>query len=130
ADGRETKQLESSYISFSEDKDRHVFIAKGKIKYKKVVFEVEDRWRIGPIGLFTVNRNLTVSGDLEGGFMSAVQLTPDISTKRDAVFLFAPGMIYGTTSHLPEWAVGGTRSKDIIQIREDRLGAPLLGMYF
>src|SRR5690606_30520830 len=60
ADGRETKQLESSYISFSEDKDRHVFIAKGKIKYKKVVFEVEDRWRIGPIGLFTVNRNLTV----------------------------------------------------------------------
>ena len=42
SDNERIERLASGYSSFSEDKANHVFIAKGKVAYKKVSFDVRD----------------------------------------------------------------------------------------
>jgi hypothetical protein len=126
-DGDETQTITSGYDSFSKKDD--VVTAKGKVKYKKVLFVVLDQWRNSSESI-TITRHIEVRGEIDGGFMSGIFLNPNKSVKRDSVLLFAPGMIYGATDYLPERAIGGIKAKDFIWIREDRLPAPLLGLFF
>ena len=80
-----------------------------------------------------LKRTVTVEGSAPGGFLSAICFNlADPLTWLD-VDPFAPGMIYGREGRVNPRAIGsqenyadGVRS---VVIREDRLTAPLFGMY-
>ncbi len=120
------KELKAGYDKFSSQEN--TFIAEGTIKYNQVTFYVTDKWsQKGDI--LIVDRNLKVLGNAAGGFMSSIQFSLNDSGTRDSFKLFAPGMIYGPTQFLTNEAIGGSVCKDFIRIREDRLPAPLFGIF-
>ena len=97
-------------------------------------FVVEDRWTVKGSTL-QLSRKVLVSGNADAGFMSSVSLShPDIQL-RPQVDYFAPGMIYGGPEHLSAGSIGasdtyGAGGHGNVQIREDRLPAPMLGVHF
>ena len=125
--GESTQTLASGYDSF-ESVDG-AFVARGSVQYEEARFVVHDTWS-QDAGSLRLDRSLIVEGNAAGGFMSAFRLSHHEAAKRDAVKLFAPGMIYGTTDNLLPEAIGGRESTDFIRIREDRLPAPLIGAQF
>jgi hypothetical protein len=125
--GAVAASLESGYQSF--ENERGSWIARGLVEYKGATFHVTDRWREEG-RILTVDRMVSVSGSLPGGFMSGITLSPHQPATRDSVKLFAPGMIYGGTDNLTAGAIGGSDVKDFIRIREDRLPAPMIGAWF
>ena len=97
-------------------------------------FTVEDRWTIEG-AVMELSRKVLVNGTANCGFLSSVVLShPDVQT-RSQVDYFAPGMIYGSPDHLSAGSIGGsevygTGGHGDVQIREDRLPAPLFGVHF
>jgi hypothetical protein len=96
-------------------------------------FNVEDNWKISG-AVLSLARRVTVSGNGEGGFLSAITLATQKPFSRSDVDFFVPGMIYGGPDHLTEIAIGGMETyrsgQGRVRIREDRMPAPVLGVRF
>lgn len=78
-----------------------------------------------------IARRLIVHGNgkTEEGFVSVYRLESPGPVNRVDSHLFLPGTVYGTTDNLQPTAIGGektyTEGGGLLQIREDRLPAPL-----
>lgn len=98
---------------------------------------VLDQWSIVDDGL-KLSRHVTVEGNAEGGFLTGIYFTVGDTTVGDTltwldVDAFAPGMIYGREGRLNPRAIGSQENYAdgvrCMMIREDRLPAPLFGLY-
>ncbi len=96
-------------------------------------FDVEDRWSATG-DVLSLDRRVTVHGTSDRSFTSNIRLEHPGHLSRNNVEYFAPGMIYGSFAHLTPAAIGGRdtyeQGKGIVQIREDRLPAPMFGVHF
>ncbi len=97
-------------------------------------FSFEDEWSVQG-DVLELSRTVTVSGSSSEGFLSAIEFPHPETHPRSAVDYFAPGMIYGSTAHLTNAAIGGSLSYEAgghgqVRIREDRLPAPMFGVHF
>lgn len=108
-------------------------IGRGTITAGKVQFVFYDRWSHKPAGL-SLDREVSVVGNGEGGFMSALVFSTATPWRRRDVKQFVPGIIYGTTDKFPENGLVTkeeyTNGHGIVRIREDRMPAPLFGVHF
>ena len=100
----------------------------------KTRFTVEDQWSINGSEI-QLARKVTVAGTAAYGFLTSISLSHPDAQPRSEVDYFAPGMIYGGTDHLTKAAIGGSdlyagEGHGEIQIREDRLPAPMFGVHF
>lgn len=97
-------------------------------------FSVEDRWSIHGTAI-QLSRKVTVTGTANYGFLTFITFLHPETHPRSEVDYFAPGMIYGSTDHLSRAAIGGSdtyraEGQGEVQVREDRLPAPLFGVHF
>lgn len=102
------------------------FTGKGNIRINGVTYQIEDLWQLSG-NILNLSRHLKVKGNAAGGFLSSASLL-SAGVKAD-VRCFAPGMIYGDPGVISADAIGGINSGDDIWIREDRLPAPMFGVY-
>lgn len=106
--------------------------AVGQVTLGGAQIEVTDQWRVAD-GFFRLDRVCRVASDGAGGFniRTRFQLAQG---SPEAVRVFVPGMIYGTSAHLTKVAIGGAdvwnadRAFDVI-IREDRMPGPIVAMF-
>lgn len=115
---------ESGYTIIQREKNG--LTGKGNIQMDNITFQVEDHWKISGNTL-SCSRSLKVKGNAAGGFLSSVNLIS--SGKRKDYRCFAPGMVYGNPEVISADAIGGINSGNDIWIREDRLPAPMFGIY-
>ena len=70
----------------------------------------------------------------EEDFLTSVSFSTESVYQRQQASIFVPGMIYGGTDNLPDGAIGGKKNfmngYGNAYIREDRMAAPLFGLYF
>jgi hypothetical protein len=97
-------------------------------------FTVEDRWIIKE-NVIQLIRNVTVVANANLGFLTSITFGHPDAHPRAEVDYFAPGIIYAGTQHLSVAAIGGSDSYGAeghgeIQIREDRLPAPMFGVHY
>ena len=100
----------------------------------EVQFDVTDSWAIEG-DCVRLARVVKVSGSSDQGFATAVTFVHTQPHPRSQVNYFAPGMIYGGVEHLSPAAIGGSAtygpgSHGDVQVREDRLPAPMFGVWF
>jgi hypothetical protein len=100
----------------------------------KTRITVEDQWSISGTEI-ELSRKVTVAGTTDCGFLTSISFLHPDSHPRSEVDYFAPGMIYGSTDHLSAAAIGGSDTYRAggygeIQVREDRLPAPMFGVHF
>lgn len=110
------------------------FTAEGELHLPAGVrVRMRDTWRVTDSALKLL-RTLTVEDDGPGGFLSAVTFETGPSTHASSFKPFAPGMIYGNSDYITPTAIGGHAHHEAgvrqVRIREDRLPAPLVGLYF
>lgn len=105
------------------------FLGKATIKIHGASFQVADYWNIDS-SVLTLSRHVEVHGYAVGGFLSAIKLLSQEKKHRSEVDYFAPGMIYGSSAHVTKTAIGGKKAGLKTWIREDRLPAPMFGIYF
>ncbi|SEB08799.1 hypothetical protein [Leifsonia sp. 21MFCrub1.1] len=90
---------------------------------------VRDTWTAGSRGV-RVTRELSVTGDGDGAFQSAVALPLDCSLEAAAPFL--PGVIYGDAAPVPALALGSPALRAgglrTLIVREDRAAAPVFAL--
>lgn len=108
------------------DKNGDGFTGRAVVEINDVSFEVKDDWKISD-NILEFSRKLKVAGNGSGGFLSAV--TFNNRQAIEEVRYFAPGMIFGNKDHLTRVAIGGHEAGTATWIREDRLPAPLFGIY-
>lgn len=94
---------------------------------------VRDEWWIADHQL-RLARSVTIEGKADGGFLTAIQLDIERPLTWLDVDAFAPGMIYGREGRINPRAIGSRENyadgvRQVI-IREDRLPAPVFGLYF
>jgi hypothetical protein len=97
-------------------------------------FTVEDRWSSSGMEI-QLARKVTVAGTANFGFLTSITFSHPEAHPRSEVDYFAPGMIYGSSGHLSAAAIGGSETYGAeghgeLQIREDRLPAPMFGVHF
>ncbi len=102
------------------------FSGKTVVKVNDISFQVKDDWKISD-NILEFSRELKVVGNGPGGFLSAVTFNNRQSIEE--VRYFAPGMIFGNKDYLTRVAIGGHEAGTATWIREDRLPAPLFGLY-
>lgn len=102
------------------------FIGRAVVEINDVSFEVKDDWKVSN-NILEFSRELKVAGNGSGGFLSAVTFNNHQTIEE--VRYFAPGMIFGNKDHLTRVAIGGHEAGTATWIREDRLPAPLFGIY-
>lgn len=100
----------------------------------KTRITVEDQWNISGTEI-QLSRKVAVAGTADYGFLTSITFLHPDSYPRSEVDYFAPGMIYGSTDHLSAAAIGGSdtyraEGHGEIQVREDRLPAPMFGVHF
>jgi len=92
---------------------------------------VNDEWSLNNHDL-RLRRRVTVEGQADGGFLTALCLNVDIPLKWSEIDAFAPGMIYGRAGRLNPRAIGSQENYvDGVRhfvLREDRLPAPVFGI--
>lgn len=110
----------------SIDRQENGFTGKAAVKINDVVFDVTDRWILSD-NIVQLSRKLQVEGSSTGGFLSAITFRNKQSA--DDVQYFAPGMIFGNADYLTKVAIGGHEAGTSTWIREDRLPAPLFGVF-
>ena len=92
---------------------------------------VRDFWRSDGKEV-TVEREVTVVGGEEGGFMSALFLARHAPALWGEVVPFAPGAVYGDSAPVPQLSFGSPelRRRDArhMFVREDRLAAPMVAV--
>lgn len=114
--------------------DGSACVGKGSVRVgANVRFDVIDRWTAQG-NVLALDREVTVHGDAEEGFLSACTFTVAAPVEWGAVHWFVPGLIYGGAGHLTDVAIGGSKYMNArefsVRIREDRLPAPLVGACF
>jgi hypothetical protein len=102
-------------------------------------FTIEDQWTIHGTEI-RLSRKVTLAGTANYGFLTSITFLHPDAHPRSEVDYFAPGMIYGSTDHLSAAAIGGSdtyraegrgaEGHGEVQIREDRLPAPMFGVHF
>jgi hypothetical protein len=102
------------------------FTGTAELKIDDVIYSVTDIWQLSGNEL-TVSRNLAVTGNGTGGFLSAI--TFSLNQPKEKARYFAPGMMYGNADYITRVAIGGHEGGDATWVREDRLPAPMFGMY-
>jgi hypothetical protein len=102
------------------------FTGKASVTINGVIFNVTDTWKLSG-KVMQLSRKLQVEGSSAGGFLSAI--TFNNNQPVDDVRYFAPGMIFGNKDNLTKVAIGGHEAGTATWIREDRLPAPLFGVY-
>lgn len=127
-----TKKFQAGYDAIT--KTRYGFKGHAKICLSQsVAIDVQDSWELNQKRL-KLQRTAIVSGNKDGGFMSGVTLITDANVARSETAYFAPGMIYGSIDNCSPNAIGGKETYTLgagqVWIREDRLPAPLFGLYF
>jgi hypothetical protein len=100
----------------------------------KTRFTIEDRWNTNGSEI-QLSRKVTVAGTANFGFLTSITFPHPDAHPRSEVDYFAPGVIYGSTEHLSAAAIGGSDTYGAgghgeVQIREDRLPAPMSGVHF
>jgi hypothetical protein len=135
----ELKDSLSGQRVFQQGYDRIVeengdsFRGDGVIAAGGVSFLFADTWQVSS-GSLHLDRTVRVRGNAAGGFMSAFTFSTSASWARDDVDVFIPGMVYGAAESLGPGALGGrdvyALHHGIVRIREDRMPAPLIGVYF
>lgn len=110
-------------------KNKNGFTGNRTVSYGTAILKVLDLWIITGSEL-KLSRRITVNGNDQAGFMSSVTFQSKQAQSRNQLSYFAPGIIYGDASHLTEGAIGGKKFQNSIHIREDRMPAPLFGIYF
>lgn len=105
--------------------------AEADVKDGGVTFHISDTWTISK-GILEVHRSLNVLGSGQGGFSSAVMFATSPGNQWGGIKFFAPGVIYGDTSHDGARSPGGPMNDALkrFSFREDFLEAPLLAMSF
>ena len=95
-----------------------------------VSFLVRDLWQLHD-DVLSVQRTVNVQGSASGGFSSAVVFSAPKLVWEDANYL-APGVLYADPTYDGERSPGGTLlyAAHHLNMREDILPAPLLGLYF
>jgi hypothetical protein len=126
-DRGEKDTISQSYFKISREDER--FFCYATIAWDTIHIDVTDIWLIEGNELL-LDRSVEVEGSANGGFMSSVFLTGTKKATRDSMNFFASGMIYGDPSNLTRNAIGGVETETTIQIREDRLPAPLFSTMF
>lgn len=107
------------------------FAGSATLAHAGVSFEVEDRWTIQG-AILRVNRRVRVKGDATAGFLSAFSLQTDPRFTLPELEYFIPGALYGGPQNLMDRAAAGSAAfrSGSIELREDRLAAPLVGAFF
>ncbi len=122
-------KLFSGYSSY--EKSGSGFKGKATVTTVSASYIFNDEWKISENILF-LKRKVKVEGNSNEGFLSSVELKTAQKFAREDVNIFAPGMIYGSTAHLTDSAIGGKdlylAGKGTLWIREDRLPSPMLGL--
>jgi hypothetical protein len=130
---RGLKTFQQGYDNITQSGSGREFTGKGTIAIGKVRFVFHDHWRTKRSGLI-IDRVVSVVGNGNGGFMSALVFSPATKWKRDDVTEFMPGIVYGSTDNLPKMGLVTKASylnhHGIVRVREDRLSAPLFGVRF
>jgi hypothetical protein len=124
------KEVSSGYTSIAGEDEG--FLATATIKIEVATFQIEDRWTLHASHA-SLSRNVSVTGDAPGGFLSAFTLLMTEPTSWLDVSPYAPGKLYGNTQHLTSIAIGGLANYlagvKQIRIREDRLPVPLFALH-
>lgn len=98
-----------------------------------VKFEVTDNWQLLDSAL-VCNRKVIVKGNDKGGFLTSIRFMAASSYQRKQADIFVPGMVYGGTDNLTDGSIGGRKNfpngYGNAFIREDRMPAPLFGLFF
>lgn len=102
------------------------FAGQAIVEIEDIAFLVSDTWQISD-DVLHVSRKLKVQGNSDGGFLSVVAF--GMHKGADEARYFAPGMIFGNPNLLTRSAIGGPEAGDATWIREDRLPAPMFGIY-
>jgi len=124
--------LRGAYDSFKLHEEK--WIGRGTVKGPHALsFAFDDHWTVDGTTL-RLNRTVTVTGNLEGGFRSSAIFGLTEPRKWPEVQWFSPGMIYGNFAHLRDNSYGaGNYYKPgdyAVWIREDRMPAPLMAARF
>jgi hypothetical protein len=123
-------EVSSGYSSIVRESEG--FLATAEVSVGAVTFQIEDRWTLYTSHA-SLSRNVSVSGNALGGFLSAFTLLMTESTSWLDVSPYAPGKLYGNTQHLTGIAIGGLANYlagvKQIRIREDRLPVPLFALH-
>ena len=132
-------KIERYYSSYNKVLgDNGTFECTANLKISdKITFLVNDTWCIENERI-NLSRRVTVDGSLSNsGFLSGLILPVSKDLTQNEYKIFAPGMIYGTSKGLSTNSIGGQKttspnsnSDHCRIIREDRLPAPLYGIYF
>lgn len=105
------------------------FTGSATVRAGQATFKIIDHWEI-KADVLSASRKVTVIGNATAGFLSAIKFINQQKQVRSDVSYFAPGMIYGSTDHITDVAIGGSKGGLITWIREDRLPAPLFGILY
>lgn len=117
-------QKGSGYTHFTSIENG--FIGKCLVEVGAVAFSFSDAWQVDG-DVLQVSRNVVVKGNADAGFLTGITFATD---KPDGdVQYFAPGMIFGNADRLTRSAIGGLDAGNATWIREDRLPAPMFGIY-
>jgi hypothetical protein len=123
-------ELASGYKTIQKSDSSIVALA--EISYgENVVFHVQDHWTLNG-DVISVQRNVKVTGDAQGGFNSSVVLTVVDSVGWNDVNYLAPGALYGDPTFDGERSPGGKLNYESHRflMREDILPAPLFALSF
>jgi hypothetical protein len=96
-----------------------------------VVFHVDDQWSLHG-AVLSLQRHVTVTGQANGGFSSAVLLAVDPAVGWADVNVMAPGLVYGDPTYDGERSPGGSLNYNSRRFlfREDFLPAPVVALAF
>jgi hypothetical protein len=124
--------LHGAYRSFKKQKE--TWVGRGTVKGAHgTQFTFEDHWTVDGATL-RLNRTVSVTGQLDGGFRSSATLELTEPKKWPEVEWFSPGMIYGNFAYLRDNSHGAGNyyqpGNYAVWIREDRMPAPLMSARF
>jgi hypothetical protein len=114
------------------EKTADIITGTGQIHLPCNVFlDVTDKWTIRENQLHLA-RNIKVSGNAYGGFFSKISLSTSDNYTLPDVDVFMPGMIYGRSEYLYDFAPAGRNNynRGFIEEREDAFPIPLAGLFF
>jgi len=98
---------------------------------ENVVFHIHDLWTLSG-DVVSLDRNVEITGNAQGGFSSSIVLSVDPSVNWSEVNCMAPGALYGDPAFDGERSAGGTLNyaAQRFVMREDILPAPLFALSF
>jgi hypothetical protein len=105
--------------------------ARAEVKYDRMVFHIEDHWKVSG-SVLAARRKVNVVGNAPSGFDSAITFSVGPSVGWSDVSYMAPGALYGDPTYNGDRSPGGTLNYAAhhFYMREDILPAPLFALSF